>query len=244
LNTIFIVIAFTRRILNCISAKRRENHTPAPPVSWPPLTKDSILVAPPESEGSFLLWFLQADIIKNPYSFITHILLSMHVHFLIITNIHISGIFSKLVSQCASVPMTQQPGPFQPFPFSARVPVSAIKFFYILTYNIHVKVYCYCLTLNCYCPTVAVWTLIRFLTISRVLELHFKWDWSRWKAKTRGYKFSERRRIQFCLQNSQNCSSTHQSYCPTESVTTQSRLVTHNWSSTSPNWARSVSLVS
>jgi hypothetical protein len=67
-------------------------------------------------------------------------------------------------------------------------------------------------TLNCYCPTVsvqlllfelllsngccptiAVWTLIRFLTISRVLELHFKWDWSHWKAKTRCYKFSEER---------------------------------------------------
>jgi len=157
-------------------------------------------------------------------------LLFMHVHFLIITNIHILGIFSKLVSQCASVRMTQ--------------------FFYILTYNIHVKVYCYCLTLNYYCPTVtvdielllsnscyptivvwaitvqrllsngccptvAVWTVIvqpllfelllskvavqpllfehksNFLTISRVLELHFKLNWSCWKAKTRGYKFSE-----------------------------------------------------
>jgi hypothetical protein len=98
--------------------------------------------------------------------------------------------------------------------------------------------------LNYYCPTVIVWTLIRFLTISRVLELYFKWDWSHWKAKTRGYKFSKGRKTQFCLQDSQNCSSTHQSYCPTESVTTQSRLVTHNWSSTSPNWARSVSLVS
>jgi hypothetical protein len=243
LNTIFIVIAFTRRILNCISAKKRENHTPVPPVSWPPLTEDPILVAPPESQGSFWLWFLQADIIDNPYSFITHMLLYMHVHFLIITNIHISGIFSKLVSQCASVCVTQ--------------------LFYNLTYNIHVKVYCYCLTLNCYCPTVvvqplllelllsndwcptvAVWTLIRFLTISRVLELHFKWDWSRWKAKTRGYKFSKGRRTQLCLQNSQNCSSTQQSYYPIESVTTQSRLVTYNWSSTSPNWARSVSLVS
>ena len=41
------------------------------------------------------------------------------------------------------------------------------------------KFNCYCLTLNCYCPTVTIWTLLRFLTISR------------WKAKTRGYKFSE-----------------------------------------------------
>jgi hypothetical protein len=91
----------------------------------------------------------------------------------------------------------------------------------------------YCL--NCCCPTIAVWTLIRFLTISKVLELHFKLDWYRWKAKTRGYKFSEGRRTQFYLQDSQNCSSTHQSYCSTKSVTTQSWLVTHNWSSTSPN---------
>jgi hypothetical protein len=131
-------------------------------------------------------------------------LLSMHVHFLIITYIHISCIFLELVSQCASVRM--------------------IQFFYILIYSIHVKVYCYCLhielllsnrycldiwtvtvyilllsnryclTLNCYCLdiwtvtvqlllsrhwTVTVWTLNRFLTISKVLKLHFKWDWSR-----------------------------------------------------------------
>jgi len=201
----------------------RGNHAPAPPVSWPPLTKDLILVALPESQGSFWLLFLQADIIENPYSFITHMLLSMHVHFLIITNIHISCIFSKLVSQCASVRMTQ--------------------FFYIFTYNIHIKVYCYCPTVIVQSLLsrhwiVTVWILIRLLTISRVLELHFKWDWSRWKANTRG------RRTQFCLQDGQNGSSTNQSYCPTESVTTQSRLVTHNWSSTCPNWARQVSLIS
>ena len=53
------------------------------------------------------LSFLQVDIIENPYSSITHMLLSMHVHFLIITYIHISCIFSELVSQCASVRMTQ-----------------------------------------------------------------------------------------------------------------------------------------
>jgi hypothetical protein len=51
-------------------------------------------------------------------------LLSMHVHFLIITYIHISYILSELVSQCVSVRMTQ--------------------FFNILIYSIHVKVYCYC----------------------------------------------------------------------------------------------------
>jgi len=105
-----------------------------------PLTEDPMLVAPPESQGSFQLWFLQGDIIENPYSFITYMLLSTYVHFLIITNIHISGIFSKLVSQCASVRLTQ--------------------FFYILTYNIHVKVYYYCLTLNYYCPTITVQLLL------------------------------------------------------------------------------------
>jgi hypothetical protein len=137
LNTIFIIITFTRRILNCISANRRENHAPASPVSRPPLTEDPILVAPLKSQGKFLLWFLQADIIENPYSSITYILLSMHIHFLIITYIHISCIFYELVSQCAIACMTQ--------------------FFYILIYSIHVKVYCYCLTLNCYC--LYIWTI-------------------------------------------------------------------------------------
>ena len=214
-------------------------------------------------------------------------LLSMHVHFLIIIYIHILCIFSELISQCAGVRMTQ--------------------FFYILIYSIHVKVYYYCLTLNCYCPisnryclalncycldiwTVIVqpllssfelllsthWTVIiqpllsnfelllstylncyclhielllsnhyyltlnyyclhielllsncycltlncyclhielllfwyrivivrpwlKFLPISKVIELYFKRDWSRWKAKTQGYKFSEKRRTQFYL---------------------------------------------
>jgi len=103
--------------------------------------------------------------------------------------------------------------------------------------------------LNCYCFcfwTVTVFRgrippLLRFLTISRVLELHFKWGWSRWKAKTRGYNVRGRR-TQFCPQDSQNCSSTNQSYYPTESVMTQSWLVTHNWSSTALNWARPIPL--
>jgi len=73
---------------------------------------------------------------RESISSITHTLLTMHVHFLIITYIHISRIFSELVSQCASVRMTQ--------------------FFYILIYSIHVKVYRYCLTLNCYCPIVTI----------------------------------------------------------------------------------------
>jgi hypothetical protein len=42
--------------------------------------------------------------------------------------------------------------------------------------------------------TVTVRPLLIFLTISRVIELCFKWDWSRWKVKTWGYKFSEGRR--------------------------------------------------
>ena len=48
--------------------------------------------------------------------------------------------------------------------------------------------------LDYYCPTVTVRPLLRFLTISRVIELCFKQDWSLWKAKTWGYKFSEGRR--------------------------------------------------
>jgi len=60
--------------------------------------------------------------------------------------------------------------------------------------------------------------------MSRVLELRFKRDWSHWKAKTWGYKFSEGRRTQFCPQDSQNCSSTNQSYCliPRISIIAQS----------------------
>jgi hypothetical protein len=39
--------------------------------------------------------------------------------------------------------------------------------------------------------TVTVRPLFRFLTISRVIELCFKRDWSHFQAKTRGYKFFE-----------------------------------------------------
>jgi hypothetical protein len=56
--------------------------------------------------------------------------------------------------------------------------------------------------------TVTVRALLRFLTISRLIELRFEWDWSRWKAKTRGYKFSVGRRTQFCPLDYPNCSST------------------------------------
>jgi hypothetical protein len=37
---------------------------------------------------------------------------------------------------------------------------------------------------------VTVRPLLIFLTISRIIKLCFKRYWSRWKAKTRGYKFS------------------------------------------------------
>jgi hypothetical protein len=59
------IYAFTRRTLNCISAKRRENHTPAPPISWPPPIRDPILVASPESQGSFWSWSLQAEFYRE-----------------------------------------------------------------------------------------------------------------------------------------------------------------------------------
>jgi len=56
---------------------------------------------------------------------------------------------------------------------------------------------------------ITIRSLLIFLTISRVTELRFKRDWSRWKAKTWGYKFSKGRRTHFCLQDSQNCSWTN-----------------------------------
>jgi hypothetical protein len=54
------------------------------------------------------------------------------------------------------------------------------------------------LLLSCFW-TVTVQPLLKFLTISWVIELYFKRGWPRWKAKTRGYKFSEGRRTQFIL---------------------------------------------
>jgi hypothetical protein len=50
----FIVFAFTTRTLNCIGAKRRENHAPALLALWPPPAEDPIMVVLPESQGS--LW--------------------------------------------------------------------------------------------------------------------------------------------------------------------------------------------
>jgi hypothetical protein len=57
--------------------------------------------------------------------------------------------------------------------------------------------------------TVTVRPHFRFLTISRVIEFYLEWDWSRWKAKTRGYKFSVGKRTQFCPLDCLNCSSTN-----------------------------------
>ena len=71
----------------------------------------------------------------------------------------------------------------------------------------------FCLQVNQNCSLTNIWLLqswhwivtvrprLRYFTISRVIELCFKRDWSRWKAKTRGYKFSVGRRTQFCLPN-------------------------------------------
>jgi len=47
--------------------------------------------------------------------------------------------------------------------------------------------------------TVNVWSLLRFLTIFRVIELRFKQNLCHWKAKTWGYRFYDLRRTQFCL---------------------------------------------
>jgi hypothetical protein len=69
------------------------------------------------------------------YSYVTFYVCSFPL-----INIHTSRIFSELVSQYTSVRMTQ--------------------FFYILIYSIHVKVYCYCLTFNCYSPILNCYCLI------------------------------------------------------------------------------------
>jgi hypothetical protein len=51
---------------------------------------------------------------------------------------------------------------------------------------------------DCYCPTftvnfwtVTVWPLLKFLTISGVIELQFKRNLWRWKGKTCSYKFND-----------------------------------------------------
>jgi hypothetical protein len=63
-------------------------------------------------------------------------------------------------------------------------------------------------------PTEAIfWPLLRYLTISGVLGLHFKRGWSRQKAKTRAYKSHEGRRTQFCPEDTLHYSSTNQTYC-------------------------------
>ena len=63
------------------------------------------------------------------------------------------------------------------------------------TVKIAHHLYCYCLVFW----TVTVWPLLIYLTISRVIELRFKWDQSHWKAKTWGYKFFMEWRTRFCI---------------------------------------------
>jgi len=96
-----IVIAFTRKTLNCISAKRRENHTPAPLVSWPSLTEDPIVVAPPESQGSLWSWSLQAECYKESifihYTYVTFYACSFPHHNI---HTHIMYIFRVSISTC------------------------------------------------------------------------------------------------------------------------------------------------
>jgi len=57
--------------------------------------------------------------------------------------------------------------------------------------------------------TVTVWPLLRFLTISGVIELRFKLNLWRWKGKIWGHKFYVVRRTQFCLEDSKNRSLTN-----------------------------------
>jgi len=61
LNTLDFIYTEHDIYCNCIhqknfklyKCKKEENHAPASPVLRPPLTEDPILVAPPESQGSF-----------------------------------------------------------------------------------------------------------------------------------------------------------------------------------------------
>jgi len=102
-----IVIAFIMKILNCISVKGREttyllhmsrDFLQQKIQSW------SLLLNHKEVFGhdSF-----KPNVIGNSHSFIIHMILSIHVHFLIITYIYVSNIFLELVYQYASVRMTQ-----------------------------------------------------------------------------------------------------------------------------------------
>ena len=117
----------------------------------------------------------------------------------------------------------------------------------LLSWTVTVKI------LNCYCLifelllsrhwTVTVRPLLRFLTISRVIELRCKQDWSRWKTKTWGYKSPEEGEPSSAPKIVIIAHKKNQTYCSTGSVMTPSRLITHNWSSTALNWARPISLV-
>jgi len=102
-----IVIVFIMKILNCISVKGREtmyllhmsrDFLQQKIQSW------SLLLNHKEVFGhdSF-----KPNVIGNSYSFIIHMILSIHVHFLIITCIYVLSIFLELVYQYASVRMTQ-----------------------------------------------------------------------------------------------------------------------------------------
>jgi len=96
-----IVIAFIKKTLNCISVKGRESHAPALPVSWPPLTKDPILVTPLESQRSLWSWFLQAKCYRQSifihYIYDTFYACSFSHHNI---HTHIKYIFRVSISLC------------------------------------------------------------------------------------------------------------------------------------------------
>jgi hypothetical protein len=133
---VFIVIAFTRRTLNCISENRRENHAPAPPVSWPPLTEDPILVAPPESQGSFWLWFLQADYYRE----------SIFIHYIYVTFYACSFSYNNIYIYIYIYHVY-----FQSEYLNVQV-FAWLSSFIFLHIVFTWKSNRYCLTLNCYCP--------------------------------------------------------------------------------------------
>jgi len=92
-NMTFIVITFTRKNFKLCKCKEEGKSRNC----------STCLVTSPNRRFNHVI----ENVIENPYSFITYMLLSMHVHFLIITYIHILCIFLELISQRASVCTTQ-----------------------------------------------------------------------------------------------------------------------------------------
>jgi len=157
---IFIVIAFTRGILNCINANRRGKSR----------TCSTCLVTSRNrrSNPGCSSWITRKFLVMIPLS--QYYKESIFIY------------YSYVTFYACSFPHNNK---YTYIRYIFKVSISMYKcsmtqFFYVFTYNIHVKVYCYCLTLNCYyldielilsngyCPTIVVWTV----TVQRLLSNH------------------------------------------------------------------------